>query len=594
MGNNADLSQKFSMMADVLELLGENPFKVSAFRRGARVLGELSQDVGDICQDIKNLTAIEGIGKGLAEKIIEHCRTGHVKEIDEAVAKVPPGVLEIMKVPGVGPKTADKLWKQANITTLEQLKSACSSGELAKIKGMGEKTCERISKSLTFHESGVGRTRIDVALPLAETIIRLMKKAAGVEQIDYAGSLRRGQETIGDIDIIVGCDDPESQGEAIGQHFRGLPMVAEVIAAGPTKSSVRIAGNIQVDLRVVRSDRYGAALLYFTGSKAHNVALRGRAEKMKLRLNEYGLWHAEDFTKETLKNPDARPVAAKSEAEVYKKLKLAHIEPELREDRGEVDAAESGNLPQLITVDDIRAELHAHSTASDGVWSIEEFAAIAKARGYHTIAITDHSKGQPQANGLTAERLLKHIQHIHEIRKQIDGIQILAGTEVDILPDGRLDYDDELLAQLDIVVASPHSALKQEPDEATKRLIRAIENPYVHIIGHPTGRLVGRREGISPDMNAVIKAAAATGTVLEINANPARLDLRDTHARAAIEAGVKLAINTDAHGEGDLTMLPYGIRTARRAWVEPQHVINCLPPEKIKTWLKAKRKKMGV
>jgi DNA polymerase (family 10) len=598
MSTNAELAARFEQMAAVLELLGANPFRSNAYRRGARALGELTRDVAELVDraspDPAALTAIEGIGSGLAGKIIEHLTTGRIAEIDQTLAQVPSGVLRIMRIPGLGPKTVALLWKEGGVDSVAELKRKIDAGELANLPRMGEKTLANIRRSIEFAESSGGRTRLGDASAAAAAIVAALREMPGVKAIDSAGSLRRGCETIGDIDIVVGCPDPEKQGEAIGERFRQLPGVKQVLAAGPTKSSVRLAGAggeawIQADLRVVRADRYGAALLYFTGSKAHNVALRELAQKLELRLNEYGLWRAEGFDKLRMDDPGASPVAAKSEAEVYAALNLPFIPPELREDRGELDAAIERRLPRLVEPADLRADLHTHTTASDGVWSIDELAEHYQRLGYHTVAITDHSASSVIANGLDARRLERHITAVRQAGAKLKGLTLLAGSEVDILTDGKLDYPDSLLKELDLVIASPHASLKQEPDRATRRLLRAIENPYVHILGHPTGRLINQREGLSPDFGALFKAATQANVAMEINASPFRLDLNDLHARAAIGAGCLLSINTDAHGPSDPAMMTYGVTTARRAWAEPRHIINCMTAVKLKAWLAAKR-----
>ncbi|MBI1368078.1 MAG: DNA polymerase/3'-5' exonuclease PolX [Planctomycetes bacterium] len=586
MSINTQIAEQFEKMAAALELTGANRFRTAAYQRGARVLDEMAEDIAERATDVKNLTALDGIGKGLAEHILEFVQTGHIKEIDDTVKQVPPGVMAMMNIPGLGPKTIAMLWKDAGIESIANLKKALEAGKLDDLPRMGAKTIENLRKSIAFAEASGDRVNIADAMNVAEPIVEHMRKVKGVTQADYAGSLRRGRETIGDIDVLVACKDPQKQGESIGEAFRAMDKVEQVLAQGATKSSVRIEGGLQVDLRIVSEDEYGAALLYFTGSKEHNIRLRERAIKRGLSLNEYGLWREDDEQK-------TKPVAAKTEESIYKKLDLQFIPPRMREDRGEIDAADKGTIPTLIELSDIKAELHAHTTASDGLWSIEELAEAAKRRGFHTVAVTDHSASSVIANGLDAKRLEKHIEAVHAANKNIKGITILAGSEVDILADGKLDYPDELLAELDIVVASPHVALTQEPNKATARLLAAIENPYVHILGHPTGRLVGRREGLSPDMAKLIKAAADTGTALEINAHHYRLDLRDVHARAAIEAGVKLAIDCDAHGPADLDELRYGILTAQRAWVTADDVVNCMTAAALKKWLTAKRDKMA-
>ena len=585
MSVNTELAAIFERMAQVMELLGANAFRVNAYQRGARTLRDLTEDVADLDNDIRRLTAIDGIGKGLAEKIIEYVDTGRLPEHDDLIDQVPAGVLQMLQIPGVGPKTVGLLWKQGGVESMDELKAKLETGELEKLPRLGAKSLQNIRQSLAFAETAGQRIRIGDAMSVATYVIDELRQVEGVQHIDHAGSLRRGKETIGDVDILVACTDFGP----VNDRFCGLAPVQEVLVHGSTKSSVRFEGGLQVDLRVVPAECYGAALMYFTGSKEHNIVLRELAIKSGMRLNEWGLWPADVDGDDK----DAQPLAAETEQDVYKKLELQYIEPELREDRGEVDAARKGELPKLVELGDIKAELHAHTTASDGVMSIDELADACAARGFHTVAVTDHSVSEAIANGLSAERLVRHIEEIRRVNAARKDITILAGSEVDILADGKLDYPDALLSELDIVVASPHSALSQDADKATKRLLKAIEHPLVHIIAHPTGRLIGRREGLSPDMKQLITAAAQTHTAMEINANHWRLDLRDTHARAAIEAGVMLSINTDAHRADDLNMLTYGVLTARRAWAEPKHIINCLTPAKLKTWLTSKRKKVA-
>jgi len=582
MSNNASLAAIFQQMADVNQVIDGNRFKTNAYQRAARLMKDLTRDVGEI--DPKDLAAMEGVGKGLLEKIGQFLATGQVEEHQQMIDNVPPGVLALLDVPGLGPKGVAQLWREAGIESVGDLKGKIADGSLAQLKGFGKKKLENLSKSIAFAESAGGRVHLGNAMPLALAVIEALCDLPGVEKIDYAGSLRRGKETIGDIDILIGA--PGKYAASIMEVFVGLPFAQEVLVQGETKSSIRTDDEtmrIQIDLRVVDPAGYGAALMYFTGSKEHNVKLRERAQAMGYSLNEYALSHKDDKSK---------VVARATEQEVYKALNLVWIAPELREDRGEITLGSNGELPKLIELSDIRADLHTHTTASDGRWSIEENALAMAARGYHTVAITDHSKGQAQANGLNEERLVRHIHAVRKVAKKLRGkINVLAGSEVDILADGTLDYADELLAELDVVVASPHAALSQEPKKATARLLKAIENPYVTILGHPTGRLVLRREGLSPDMDALVKAAAARGVAMEINANHWRLDLRDTHARAAIQAGCKLAINTDAHGPGDLSQIPYGVLTARRAGATAGDVINCMGADELQQWLQKKVQK---
>jgi len=407
-----------------------------------------------------------------------------------------------------------------------------------------------------------------------------LRQTKGVKKLEYAGSLRRGMETIGDIDLLAVTTDPD----ALSSAFQSMAMVERVLAGGETKSSVRVIGGIQVDLRILPEDSYGAALLYFTGSKAHNIVLRERAQKKKLTLNEYGLFPDDGKPRPHERGIKAR--ASKTEASIYKALGLPFIPPELRENSGEFDLTKT---PQLIELDDIKAELHAHTVASDGHLTIEQLVQEAKEHGFHTIAVTDHSKSSIQANGLSPERLLKHIEAVREAASRAKGITVLAGAEVDILIDGCLDYDDKLLEQLDIVIASPHASLKQAAAVGTERLLCAIKHPLVHIIGHPTGRMIGRREGLPLDIHKIIDAAVEHNVALEINANPYRLDLRDTHVKAAVQAGALIAIDTDAHGAHDFDMLRYGILTARRGWLTPEGCINTWTNAKLMKWLKKKR-----
>ncbi len=584
----------FQQMADVLEVLGANRFKVIAFQKAARVLGELTEDVA--AMDAQQLRSIEGIGKGMADRIEEFLKTGRLTEASDLAEKVPPGVVKMLDIPGLGPKTVSMLWREAGLEDIPSLTKALDTGELEDLKGFGKKKIENIRKNLAFMEQAGKRVRLGQAQPLALWFIEQLSQLKQVKRIDYAGSLRRGRETIGDIDLLV--EAKKEDAKAVMDAFVGLDVVADVSAHGETKSSIRTgessegvgasggtsgggaSGGMQVDLRVVPTESYGAALMYFTGSKEHNVKLRERAISLGMKLNE---WALED-------QKTGKPVAGKTEEEVYKALKLAWVPPELREDRGEVALAEADELPKLIELKDIKADLHMHTTASDGTWTIEQLALAAAARGHHTVAITDHSKGQVQANGLSDRRLEKHIIAIRKVAEKLKGtITVLAGSEVDIHADGSLDYPDSLLKELDVVVASPHGALSQAPDVCTKRFLVAMENPYVTIMGHPTGRLINRREGLSPDMSALFKAAAERNIAMEINANHWRLDLRDTHARAAIAAGVKLSINTDAHGEADLDQLPYGIQTARRAGATKKDVINCMTKASLAKWLKSTR-----
>jgi DNA polymerase (family 10) len=574
--HNAQIAAVFEQMAALMEVLGVNRFKVIAMQKAARVLGDLTRAARDLSDD--ELRQIDGIGDGAFKRIREFQSTGQIAEYAELLAQVPPGLPALLNIPGVGPKTVALLWKEAGVDSLAALRSKLEGDSLARLKGFGEKKLENLRKNLAFTEQAGQRIRIGQALPLARWIVDQLRAVKGAQRVEYAGSLRRGQETIGDIDVLAACS--EAAAAALADRFIALPIVADVIAHGPTKCSIRATTGVQCDLRLVRLNNFGAALLYFTGSKEHNVALRGLAQQQGLTLNEYALTRLDDKT----------VIASATEEDIFQALHLSWIPPELREDRGEIALAREGKLPALITRDDIQADLHTHTTASDGKWSIRELVQAALDRGFHTVAVTDHSKSQVQAHGLTAERLEQHIEAVREIAAEYKKkITVLAGSEVDILSDGSLDYPNSLLRELDVVVASPHAALTQPPDKATARLLRAIEHPCVTILGHPTGRIINYREGLAPDMLTLIKAAARRGIALEINANHHRLDLRDTHARLALEHGVKLAINTDAHGPDDLDELTYGVLTARRAGATKQDVVNCLGREALLTWLRGTR-----
>ena len=580
MSINRKLSTQFDTIASVLEVMGANAFKINANRRVARIIKEYPTDLSEFAGDKKGLTSIEGIGSGSADRILEYIDTGQINELTQLASEIPEGLIDLLEVPGLGPKTVRRFWQEAEVTSLDELRKAISDGRLESLPRFGTKKIENISDSLAFMEASGDRMRLGTALPIAESLIETLLQVPGTRKIEYAGSLRRGRETIGDIDLLAVSDDPDALAEA----FTTGPDVIKILAQGKTKCSVRLERGVQIDLRIIEDSAFGAALMYFTGSKEHNVELRERAIKAGQRLNEYGLF-PDDGGEGTPQSRGIKPVASRTEEDIYQALELPWQPPELREQRDSVEDPP----PPLVTTDAIRAELHAHTNASDGVMTLRELVEQAKSRGFHTIAVTDHSKSSGQANGLSPDRLRAHIDAIHEINDEIKGIRVLAGSEVDILADGRLDYDDELLARLDIVVASPHAALTQDSKKATSRLLAAIEHPLVHIIGHPTGRIINKREGILPDMPRLFESAVEHDTVMEINANPLRLDLRDTHVRLAVEMGCQIAINTDAHRPEDFDLLQYGILTARRGRLGPKQCINAWTARKLHTWLAGKR-----
>ncbi len=600
MSVNQRLAAALEEISELLQLTGADSFRASANSRAARAIADYPGDIAAIADDLEALKAIPGVGAKIAAKIQEFVKTGKMKEREDLLKEAPRGLLDILRIPGVGPKTVRAMWQEKGVTSIDDLRKIIEDGAILDVSRMGAKTVENMKRALAFTESTGARTPLGVAAAIADVYVERLSAIKNVRQCAAAGSLRRGRDTIGDIDILVATKDPAPVSEA----FRTMPEVTDVLAAGENKSSVRIRADLgsgggagahvmQVDLRVVPPDSWGAALLYFTGSKQHNIRLRERALKRNLTLNEYGLF-PEDDEDTPPQSRGIKPVAGKTEEDIYEALDLPWIPPQMREDSGEIDLKPGsiggkGHVPDLVSLESIRAELHAHTTASDGALSIEELAEAAKSRGFHTIAVTDHSKSQIVANGLNAERLLAHIDAVRAADSKIKGITILAGTEVDILTDGALDYDDDLLAQLDIVVASPHWTLKQDPAAATKRLLKAIKHPLVHIIGHPTGRLINRREGLTPDISALVAAAAEHHTALEVNAHWARLDLRDVHVRAATDAGALIAIDCDVHTIPDFDNLRFGVVTARRGWLPAAQCINTWPARKLHDWLRAKR-----
>ncbi len=576
MSDQRTLAAEFDMLAALMEVAGQNAFRVNAVRRVARVLEDFEGDLRTAAAEPGTLESIEGVGKSSAAKIRQWCDLGTIDELETLREDIPVGLVSLLDVSGLGPKTVGRLWREADVTDRATLRAAIEDGRLAAMPRMGAKTIANISDSLEFAEQAAERTSIGRALPLAESLAAELRGLQGVKRVEWAGSLRRGCETIGDIDLLATASDPTQ----LIQAFTDRPDVTKVLAAGDTKASVRLKAGIQVDLRVVDAAVFGAALLYFTGSKEHNVQLRHAAQTAGLRLNEYGLF--KDDGEDT--PPQSRgiaPLASTTERDIYDALGLPWHPPELREFRDQLEAPP----PDLLELSDIACDLHTHTTASDGHLSIEDMARAAATRGYHTLAITDHSKSSVQAGGLDETRLRGHIEAIREVDASMPEIQLLAGAEVDIHADGRLDYDDDLLAELDIVLAAPHVSLRQSPKDATARLLAAVSHPLVHILVHPTGRIIGRRPGLEPDMDALVEAAAEHGTALEINANPKRLDLRDRHVRLALDAGVPITINTDAHAADHFDFMRYGVLTGRRGGLTAASCINTFSRADLKEWL---------
>lgn len=576
MTRNQDIAGLFVEMADLMELLGENPFRINSYRKAGRILEDLPRDVEQIAR-ADGIESIEGIGKSTAEKIDQYLQTGRIDLHQELLNKVPPGLPGLLNVGGLGPKTAARLWKQAGIESLEDLRKALADEpeRLTGVSGMGKKKVEALRESLAFLETSAGRLLLGQADRIARGLADRLRELPGVGRVEPAGSLRRGRETIGDIDIL--CQAGPREREAVIAAFSDFPGVKKVLSRGETKCFVLLEEGIEADLRVVDAESFGAALAYFTGSKDHNVKMRQRAMDRGWKLNEYALLDGD------------RRLAGQSEEEIYAALELPWMPPELREDRGEFSAAQDGRLPQLVELKDIRGDLHLHTTASDGTNTIREMIEGCRGRGYSYMCISDHSQSQIQANGLDARRLADHTKEIRRIATEYDDITVWVGVEVDVFKDGSLDFGQEVLSELDFVTASPHSALRQQGPGATDRIVRAIEHPCVHCIGHPSGRLINRRPGMELDMNTIAAAAAENATALEINANDHRLDLRDRHVRIAVEAGAKIVINTDAHCVGELDLMRYGVLTARRGWAGAQAILNTWPVEEVLRWISAGR-----
>jgi len=558
---NQEIAKIFNEIADLLELKGENPFRIRAYRRAAMQIEGLPKDVSQVTEE--ELIKLPGIGKDLAGKIKEYLNQGKIELHEELRKEFPETFLTLLQVPGLGPKTAKLVYEKLKIKDINQLEEAARTGRLRTLPGIREKTEENILKGIEFLKRGTERRPIGRVLPLALDIVEHIKKKAPVNEIAIAGSLRRWKDTIKDIDILVTSSRPEE----VMKAFVELPHVKDVLAKGQTKSSVIITEGIQVDLRVVEGDSFGAALQYFTGSKAHNIKLREMASKMGLKINEYGVF----------RESDNKRLGGRTEEEVYKILGLPWIPPELREDTGEIEAALEGRLPDIISIGDIKGDLHVHTKWSDGSHDLETLIESAKKRHYEYIAITDHSKGLGVARGLDEERLLEQIRLIDQINNKLDRFRLLKGVEIDIRSDGRLDLSDDILKRLDIVVASIHSGFKQSKEQLTKRVLSAIRNPNVSVIAHPTGRLIGERDAYELDIEAIFREAKKYGVAFEINAYPLRLDLNEHHAKLAKEYGIPIVISTDTHLTQHFDYMTYGVSIARRAWLEKADVLNCLP-----------------
>jgi DNA polymerase (family 10) len=558
--HNSDIAEIFDEIADLLEIQGESTFRVRAYRNAARMVGDLSKKVTDMVKAGENLTELPGIGKDLAEKMKEIAGSGKLEFLEELKTRVAPGLLDLLKISGLGPKKVNVLNRQLGVTDTQSLQKALATGAVRDLEGFGPKTEDNIKAGLKRIMESEVRFRIDRADETVGPLVQYLEDIRGVQKVTVAGSYRRRRETVGDLDILVTTKGNPSE---VMERFTTYEDVKRILAHGEKKSSVVLRSGMQVDIRVVPEENYGAALQYFTGSKAHSVVLRGMAIKKGLKINEYGVFKGE------------KSIAGRTEEEVYKSVGLKFIPPELRENRGELEAARKRSaLPRLVELDDIRGELHAHTILTDGKNTLEEMAGAARERGYEYLAITEHSKAVTVARGLDEKALGRHVDSIRKLGAKIKGLTLLAGVEVDILEDGSLDLADDILKELDIVVCSVHSRFNYPENKQTERIIRAMDNLYMTVLGHPTGRLIGERQAYAVDMERVLQAAAERGVHMELNAHPLRLDLTDIYCKTAKELGIKVAIATDAHSIQGLDYMRYGVGQARRGWLEKDDVLN--------------------
>jgi DNA polymerase (family 10) len=575
---NEDIACVLDEIADMLELLGESIFKIRAYRKSSAGIRGLTERLSKIYEEggIEEIEEIPGIGKHIGERIEEYLETGSMAYFNELKSKIPESLVEMMNIPGLGPKKAKHIYDALGVATIADLKKAIDEHRIENLPGFGKKSVENIKRGIEQLEHMGKRLLLSEAYPVASEIVSLLLSQPFVKRADPAGSLRRMKETIGDIDILCASNDPAS----VMDYFASLPLVTYVVAKGDKKSSIVVKNSLQVDLRVVAPDEYGAALQYFTGSKEHNVHLRDIAKRRGLKISEYGVFKVETGEK----------IAGATEEDVYWTLDMQTPLPMIREDRGEIEAAQKHSLPRLIQLGDIKGDFHVHSLWSDGLNTIEEMVSRARTLGYSFICITDHAEKLKIAGGLTPKEIEEQIEEIRELNEKFDDIEIFAGIEANIDSEGNIDFKPSLLKKLDIVIASIHTGFTQTRDQITMRTIKAMENPFVNIIGHPTGRILGRREPYEIDLPAVFKAASETGTFLELNAYPNRLDLKDEHLREAKESyGCKFAIDTDSHTHENLLYMEYGVATAQRGWLEKEDVLNTYSVRAIKDFVKAKR-----
>jgi DNA polymerase (family 10) len=573
MASNGLIAQKLRKIADLLEVQDANPFRVRAYRNAARTIETLDRSLEQMVAAGEDLQELSGIGEDISELIVEFIEDGTMETLEEAREEVPDSVAELTDVDGLGPKRASQLYRELDVTTLDELEEAAAAGEIAELDGFGEKTQQKILEGIEPARRHGERHRRDEAQRAVEPLLSWLHQAEGVERVEVAGSYRRGRETVGDIDVLFESPDPDSVMEQITE-FREVENVA---ASGEAKTTVTLYSGLQVDARSIAKESFGSALVYFTGSKQHNIALRNRALDRDMSLSEYGLFEG--------KEGEGERVASETEEDIYKALDLVWIPPEIREDTGEIEAAVDNDLPRLVEAEEIAADIHMHTTWSDGNHSIEDMIEACRDRGYHTVAITDHSPSLAMTGGLDPDKLQRQLGELAELRERYDDIAILSGMEVDILEDGSLDMTDDMLEKLDVVIVSVHGMLELGRKEQTERVLKALEHPLVSFLAHPTSRKINERDPIEIDLSAVIEKAAEVGIALEINAAPERLDLSPEHARQAKEQGVKIVVNTDAHSIRELGNMRFGVKSARRAWLEADDVINTWAATELRAFL---------
>ena len=583
---NLDVARTLTLLADLLEIQGANSFRIRAYRNAVNTVKSLGRPLQAMVAAGEDLTELAGIGKNVAAHIEELLATGSIDRLREVEAEIPRTLAELMDLEGVGPKKAKKLFDELDVRTVDDLERAIESGRVEELEGFGKRSVEKIARAIADHRKHTGRFRLDEVEKLIGGLLEHMREAPGADRIEVAGSFRRRKETVGDVDLLV---QHEGDGTRVVEHFAAFEGAARAEAAGPTKGSIVLGSGLQVDLRVVPRRSFGAALVYFTGSKDHNVNIRTRAVRDGLRVNEWGVFRVpEDADPEELGKEDGERLAGKTEEAVYEALGMRWVPPELRENRGEVEAALAGELPDLVALDDIRGDLQMHSTWSDGQASIEDMARACVERGYEYMAVTDHTQAMAMIEGLTPARARKQWKELDEVRERVPEIEILRSAEVDILRDGALDLPDDVLEELDLVVVSVHSLMDLDKKRMTERVLRAIGHPAVDILAHPTGRQLGRREPFQLDVETVLEAAAEHSVAVELNANPRRLDLSDVHVHRAKELGVPVVISTDAHSPRGLDDMRYGVEQGRRGWLEAADVLNTRPLQGLKRWLARK------